>query len=384
MKKSLHPEFLQVALVALLVAALCSFNVAQESNSDDAPKEVESAAGGAAETYLAKFTEWKALIKEMRSLQAKYSTAETNEVPEIERRWNELVARGPELIDEMKDAGIVAYGEAPGEDRELERFLVKILADYMSSDRYEEAAELSQELLDKGCEIKQVFDAAGIAAFVTNDFPAAKKYLEQAEQEGVLSEIGHNYLALVPDYTRYWEEEQESRANDAKADDLPRVKVTTNKGEIVVELFENEAPQAVSNFVNLVEKGFYDDLTFHRVLEKFMAQGGCPLGVGTGGPGYNIYCECYEDGYRKHFRGTFSMAHSGRDTGGSQFFITFVPTSHLNGRHTAFGRVIEGMEVLAKIQRINPEEANKPMPDKIVKMEVLRKREHDYQPTKVN
>jgi cyclophilin family peptidyl-prolyl cis-trans isomerase len=115
-----------------------------------------------------------------------------------------------------------------------------------------------------------------------------------------------------------------------------------------------------------------------------MAQGGDPGGDGTGGPGYHIYCECYKDNYRKHFRGTLSMAHAGRDTGGSQFFITFVPTPQLNGRHTAFGRVIEGMDVLAKIQRRDPDAAPPlPQPDTIVKAEVIRKRDHKYVPTKV-
>src|SRR5690606_33365249 len=134
----------------------------------------------------------------------------------------------------------------------------------------------------------------------------------------------------------------------------PRVKIETNKGTIVVELFENEAPQTVGNFVNLVEKGFYNDTVFHRVLPNFMAQGGDPKGTGTGGPDYHIYCECYEPDHRKHFRGTLSISHARRDTGGSQFYLTFAPTAHLNGRHTAFGRVIQGMDVLAKLQRIDP------------------------------
>ena len=162
------------------------------------------------------------------------------------------------------------------------------------------------------------------------------------------------------------------------------MKIETTKGTIVIELFENEAPQSVGNFVNLVEKKFYDGTIFHRVLPNFMAQGGDPEGTGTGGPGYNIYCECYEKNHRKHFRGTLSMAHAGRDTGGSQFFLTFIPTAHLNGRHTAFGRVIEGMDVLAKLQRIDPSNPAKAAePDKIVKATVERKREHEYVPTKV-
>ncbi|MEO8498044.1 MAG: peptidylprolyl isomerase [Planctomycetota bacterium] len=164
---------------------------------------------------------------------------------------------------------------------------------------------------------------------------------------------------------------------------MPRVKITTSKGDMIVELFENEAPGAVGNFISLAEKGFYDGLTFHRVLEHFMAQGGCPNGTGNGGPGYNIYCESKGDNYRKHFRGTLSMAHAGPDTGGSQFFVTFVPTPHLNGLHTAFGRVIEGFDVLSKLQRIDPSAKDKPQPDRIEKIEVLRKREHEYVPNKV-
>ena len=151
-----------------------------------------------------------------------------------------------------------------------------------------------------------------------------------------------------------------------------------------MELFENEAPQSVGDMVSLVEKGFYDGLTFHRVLPGFMAQSGCPTGDGTGGPGYNIYCECYKDGHRKHFRGSLSMAKSqARDTGGSQFFLTFVPTPHLNGRHTAFGRVIEGMDVLAKLKRVDPQNPSDVEPDKILSAEILRKRDHEYLPTKV-
>ncbi len=170
------------------------------------------------------------------------------------------------------------------------------------------------------------------------------------------------------------------RQDEAKADDLPRVEIKTSKGTIVVELFENEAPNTVANFVSLVEKGFYNGTPFHRVLPDFMAQGGDPTGSGSGGPGHTIKCECYEENHRVHFRGSMSMAHAGKDTGGSQFFLTFRPTSHLNAKHTVFGRIIEGMDVLAKIQRRDPGDANAPQPDKIVEAKVLRKRKHEYKP----
>jgi cyclophilin family peptidyl-prolyl cis-trans isomerase len=149
----------------------------------------------------------------------------------------------------------------------------------------------------------------------------------------------------------------------------------------VIELFENEAPNTTANFISLVEKGFYNGLKFHRVIPGFMAQGGCPRGDGTSGPGYTIDCETTAENHRKHFRGTLSMAHAGPNTGGSQFFLTFVPTPHLDGKHTVFGRVIEGMDVLAKIQRTE-EVTRRGPPDKIIKAEVIRKRDHDYVPKK--
>ncbi|OHB80651.1 MAG: hypothetical protein A2W31_04135 [Planctomycetes bacterium RBG_16_64_10] len=171
------------------------------------------------------------------------------------------------------------------------------------------------------------------------------------------------------------------RTAEAQADDLPRVKLETSKGPMVLELFENEAPNTVANFVNLVEQGFYDGRPFHRVLPQFMAQGGCPRGDGSGGPGYRIACECHRDGFRRHFRGSLSMAHAGRDTGGSQFFLTFVRTPHLDGQHTVFGRVLEGTEVLSSLTRINPSQTGPhPTPDQIIKATVLRKRPHAYQP----
>ena len=156
------------------------------------------------------------------------------------------------------------------------------------------------------------------------------------------------------------------------------------KGDIVIELYENEAPQTVGNFINLVESGYYNGLKFHRVLDGFMAQTGCPKGDGTGGPGYNIYCECYKSGYRRHFTGSVAMAKAApRDTGGSQFYITFRRTDHLDGKHTVFGRVIEGMDVVNSIQRINPEVPAPIDADVIESAEVLRKRDHEYVPTKV-
>ncbi|WP_017184962.1 peptidylprolyl isomerase [Alkalibacillus haloalkaliphilus] len=122
-----------------------------------------------------------------------------------------------------------------------------------------------------------------------------------------------------------------------------------NGEQIKIDLFEDGAPNTVENFVKLANDGFYDGLTFHRVIPGFVIQGGCPTGNGTGGPGYTIKCETEGNPY-KHERGSLSMAHAGKDTGGSQFFICHDAQPHLDGRHTVFGKVTDGVEVVDRVQ----------------------------------
>ena len=116
---------------------------------------------------------------------------------------------------------------------------------------------------------------------------------------------------------------------------MTQADIKTSKGVITLDLFDQEAPETVANFIKLAKAGFYNGLTFHRVIRDFVIQGGCPQGTGGGGPGYNIKCEINKE---KHLPGTLSMAHRGKDTGGSQFFITHTATPHLDGVHTVFGR----------------------------------------------
>ena len=366
-------------------AAAPATEAAAPADAAPAPAAAEAVdPAAAAQAFATKIEEWKTVLKDMRALKTEYDEADPSQFPAIQERWNTLVAQGESLIDDLRSTGRQAYAAAPESDRELTRFLIKVLQDDVEHDRYEVADKLAKTMLEAGSDSNEVLAAGGMAAFCVNDMERAEKYLTEAQSRGSLSDDAAKYFSLVQEYKTYWAEEQAIRQKEAEANDLPRVKITTNKGEMVIELFENEAPETVGNFISLVEKKFYDGLTFHRVLPGFMAQGGCPLGTGSGGPGYNIYCECFKDNFRKHFRGTLSMAHAGKDTGGSQFFITFVPTAHLNGRHTAFGRVIEGIDVLAKLQRIDPQSKDeKPQPDKIVSMEVLRKRDHEYVPNKV-
>ena len=126
--------------------------------------------------------------------------------------------------------------------------------------------------------------------------------------------------------------------------------INSEKGEMTVEFYDKDAPKTVANFIKLSEEGFYNGLTFHRVIPDFVIQGGCPDGTGMGGPGYTIDCEVDGDN-QYHDKGVLSMAHAGRNTGGSQFFICHCRenTQHLDRNHTAFGKVVEGLEVVDQI-----------------------------------
>jgi peptidyl-prolyl cis-trans isomerase B (cyclophilin B) len=129
-------------------------------------------------------------------------------------------------------------------------------------------------------------------------------------------------------------------------------KIVTDKGTMVIEFYEKDAPNTVNNFVKLAKMGFYEGLKFHRVIPGFVAQGGCPQGTGGGGPGYEILCEVTGDN-QFHDKGVLSMAHAGRDTGGSQFFLVHSrqATQHLDKNHTCFGKVVEGLDIIEKVQQ---------------------------------
>ena len=127
---------------------------------------------------------------------------------------------------------------------------------------------------------------------------------------------------------------------------MTKAKISTEKGDMIVNLFDDVAPTTVKNFVDLIQKKFYDGLNFHRVIPNFVIQGGCPTGDGTGGPGYQIDCEINDN---LHLAGSLSMAHAGKDTGGSQFFVCHSPQPHLDGVHTVFGQT-EDMDIVNSIE----------------------------------
>jgi cyclophilin family peptidyl-prolyl cis-trans isomerase len=370
------------ALVVTVGLVVSGFSMmAQEVTKDEGKKSKPAALA-----YAEKLTEWKNMIRRLADLRVKFQSAKGVEVEQIRQQFALTVKEGDELLVSLRVAALAAFVESPNESRELTRFLVRMLKDALKQDRYEVVQQMAVTLIERKCDHRDIYDLAGHASFALNDFESAQKYLKAAELKNAITDAGRNHLAFSADYIKFWKEEQKIRQREAAADDLPRVKLTTSQGEVVIELFENEAPDTVGNFVSLVETGFYDSKLFHRVLTNFVAQTGCPKGDGTGDAGYSIHCECDKENFRKHFRGSLSMAHAGPDTGGSQFFITFRATPNLNGKHTVFGRIVTGFDTLVRLQRVDPddEKARPVDPDRIVKAELLRKRDHEYSPNKVN
>lgn len=352
--------------------------------SAEAPAEAAPAAASVRDEYEAKFTAWKEALQTLRKMRHDYQLADEAGRAALEEEWKVKIDETNAMLPGLVAAAVRVYEAAPNEDRELTSFLAKVLNDEVQHDRYEAAAQLGAVLVDHGCDQPDVVRNAGIAFFAMNELDRTMALVDKAGSTDV-SDVDLTRLRKeVEDYQGYWAREKQLREAEAAADDLPRVKLTTTKGDITVELFENEAPETVANFISLVKEGFYDGLTFHRVIAGFMAQTGCPNGDGSGGPGYAIYDECRKPEARQHFRGSLSMAKTAAaNSGGSQFFICFRPTAHLNGLHTVFGRVIEGLDVLEKLQRCEPGEENQPEPDRILKAEVLRDRGHEYAPHKV-
>ncbi len=295
------------------------------------------AVAGKAEEFAKVNKECNDLVANLGALKVEYNTTtDATRKAEIYKQFQDGFEKATAMERKVVAAAKVAYIEAPNADPNIVDLLVADLYDSVKIDDYEAAFQLGKTLMDNKCANKLVPALAGVAAYCVNEYDLAEPWLNAAQTSGAMAKLCKdlpkrhyaNYLQMIDDTKTGWAKEKKIREAEAKADDLPRVHMKTSAGDIEIELFENEAPNTVLNFITLVDKGFYNGLKFHRVLPGFMAQGGDPKGDGSGGPGYTIPCECGRPDHRLHFRGSLSMAHTDQpDTGGSQFFLTFEPTS---------------------------------------------------------
>jgi cyclophilin family peptidyl-prolyl cis-trans isomerase len=327
------------------------------------------------------FGRLKKLMADLTVLQAQYQQPKADKAA-IEATFLKTRAEAEAAGGQLEAAAVALLAEEP-DDGPAREIASGVMAGALQGDDPEKTLAVAAALDRAGASDATTGLLAASAAVVLSRLDEAEAWLEKAAAAKAPAEQVSQLRAKVAGDRPKVEAEMAKRKAESEADDLPRVKLITSAGDLTVELFENEAPNTVANFLTLVEKGFYNATPFHRVIGGFMAQGGDPTGTGSGGPGHAIACECGEPEARLHFRGTLSMAHAGPDTGGSQFFLTFRPTEHLDGKHTAFGRVIAGDDVLAKIVRTQDGEG-RPVPgvepDRIIRAEVLRKRDHPYEP----
>ena len=365
---------LLLALVATLLFALPAAAQAPVVETKLDPARAKDEMAAAAKTL-------KECVAELTVLQAKYHQPKADQAA-IEKKFNEVQLQARAASEKLETSAFAVAMTDP-KNAQARDITGAVMAAALKTDDPKRALTLAAMLDKAGAAGEGVLMMAASAAMLTSDLDATEAYLKKAAAAGVKPEkIAELEQAVAAERPKV-DEEMAKRAADAKADDLPRVKITTSQGDVMVELFENEAPNTVANFISLVEKGFYNGTPFHRVIGGFMAQGGDPTGTGTSGPGYAIACEVGKPGARKHFLGTLSMAHAGPDTGGSQFFLTFRPTEHLDGKHTVFGRVIDGFDVLPKLMRTQDDQGLPvagAVPDKILKAVVVRKRSHPYEP----
>lgn len=303
---------------------------------------------------------WTEIKSKMAKLEEEFTQVEDRaKQKEMRADYVEMIDEAKLIVDDLRDASFRAY-EADNSDVQAIKTMLGIAINDVENGEDQKVLELGDQLISMGID---------------------PSYFETAATAERLEIAGRELF-----------EELIIRQKEALADNNPRVLVKTNKGDITLELFENEAPETVGNFISLVRSGHYDGLKVFRVIDGFIAQTGDPSNDGTGGPGYNIYCECSSPEARRHFTGSLSMdKKTPVNTGGSQFFLTMKRTKNLDGLHTVFGRIVSGYDVVDSLTRtatINPltnqdDPIPGAVPDTIVKAEVIRDRGSDYQPNKV-
>ncbi|MDO4569097.1 MAG: peptidylprolyl isomerase [Planctomycetia bacterium] len=338
--------------------------------------------------FVKAYQELDSLVEEHDQISDEIVSASPERQKELSPRMAFLTKRVHDLYHETQDLIEAAWIADPQND-EVVAYMLFLLASAIDEDQYEVGMDLVREMMTKKIHEREpiMYEMAGINLFMTNRFDAARLCFNEALRNEELTEAGGIYTELIPYYTAAWKVESELRKRDAAKNDLPRVLLQTSKGNVVIELFEDQAPNTVANFIYLVEKGYYDGNDFHTVISGFLAQTGSRSADGSGNPGYAIPDEFARADARKHFRGSLSMANNGTpNSAGSQFFITLVPAPHLDGKYTVFGRVIQGMEIISALERYdvasgtNETESGWNEADKIVKAKVVRKRDHQYVP----
>jgi cyclophilin family peptidyl-prolyl cis-trans isomerase len=339
----------------------------------------------------------RSAIKESRIAALEFYHSPAAEADDWNQRWRTATDAGKLAASEMKSAAVEILFQENNPDTEIQTIAWQVVLESFAELHLEKAWQISNRLTELTPDDQERKIAAARAALLTNRFGEAKRLMEGTNvvQSGFSEEEMTLYRG-IDTLIEIYQHEAEIRESEELADDLPRVELETTQGKIVIELFENQAPETVGNFISLVEGGFYQDIFFHRVVKNKLSQAVAQAGVysaqGVHNAGYAIYDEFDNEDARTHLRGTVSMANvvGVPNSGSAQFFITYVPIPQVDGHHTAFGRVISDMQVVDSLTATATiDDEGKPVPiesivpDHIISARVLRKRDHAYKPHQV-
>lgn len=329
---------------------------------------------------------------EIAKLQRTMPIGFPDKVADAEKRIEALKQENAQIEVQVFDKAKAAFMSSETPDRLTSLIMINELRSVIEprdkDDRFEpeKAIELVSAMLEKFPEDIRLMRYGFLANFAVERFDAADALL--AKMESIVGEkFPTAYRESLEKTNEKYQRELKIRRLENSTDDLPQVRLVTTEGDILVELFENHAPNTVANFISLIEQQFYNDRLFHLVRPGQYAITGSPNGDGSGSAGYRIRCECEAPEIRHHFRGTLTMLTSGKDQGGSQFMILHQPNTRLyDGKYTAFGRVLEGMDVVMKLKNVDLSGRTSTTADvsKIVRTEIVRKRAHPYVPEKID
>lgn len=342
--------------------------------------------------FEAKRKTWEVTLKEMKKIQILRNNGVDVSAKSMDRFY-ELRDRARGELNDVFNAAEAFFMTRRDEFNSVS--LLATVLDYRrSSSYYEDSFDVAKLLIEVGVDMPFLEQMAARAAFIEGKFDEVLPiYQRYVDSNGVdkLENIDKLIVNVLEIYPQWWEEELKARAADEAAGDLPRVMLETTSGPVILELFEDQAPNTVANFIQLIESGFYDDSEFYQVIDDLLALGGDPTGDGSGTSGRFLPDEHDRPDRRRIFRGSILMAKrpispdSGDmvpDSSSSQFVIALMPIVPKELQQTVFGRVVEGMDVVCSFRRVDPTKKKEQQvilpPDRIISAKVLRKRDHEY------
>ena len=318
-----------------------------------------------------------------------------NRTPKDRKLFFEQRDRVRLLLDETFDAALDV--SRIGFDKEAVTFTITMIQHRHKQNIYDTGSmEGAARMIDGGSQLKFLFETAIRSSIVEGEFAMAKQLLD-ALQDEELGEIEASLRFHLDQHEKNFKREKQLRDQESAEDRLPRVKLNTTQGDVVLELFIDQAPGTVSHFIQLVEDGFYDEMDFHLVIDNKLALTGDPSGTGTGNSGKFLQDEHSREDARDGFRGSVVMAKipmgdTGKfidNSGSSQFAILLLPITSVSESQTVFGRVVEGMDAISRLRRVDPNKKKKKNeivqpPDAIIEATVIRKPDQMPEPVYID